>query len=90
LISLCIIPSGEFQVYMCISQCQKLVLLPIRIFYVAKFTNLTPLSVLILCKLLFCMVNLKMSSCPTLPLKPPGRFLMWCLQNWSNMHSNSS
>jgi hypothetical protein len=35
---------------------------------VAKFTNLTPLSLLISCKLSFPIVGLKMSSLPTLAL----------------------
>jgi hypothetical protein len=35
----------------------------------AKFTNLTPLSLLIYCKLAFPIVGLKMSSLPILTLK---------------------
>jgi hypothetical protein len=38
------------------------VLLTLRFLDVAKFTNLTPLSLLISCKLLFIIVGLKMSS----------------------------
>jgi hypothetical protein len=42
---------------------------------VAKFTNLTPLSLLILCKLSFPTVSLKISSLPTLALECPNRIL---------------
>jgi hypothetical protein len=40
-------------------------------FDVAKFTPLTPLSLLILCKLSFQSVGLKISSLPTSALKEP-------------------
>jgi hypothetical protein len=40
---------------------------------VAKFTNLTPLSLQISCKLSFPIVGLKMSSLPTLVLKSRKR-----------------
>jgi hypothetical protein len=40
---------------------------------VAKFTNLTPLSLLISCRLSFPIVGLKMSSLLTLVLKSPNR-----------------
>jgi hypothetical protein len=39
----------------------------------AKFTNVTPLSLLILYKLSFPIVGLKMSSLPTLALKSLNR-----------------
>jgi hypothetical protein len=39
---------------------------------VAKLTNLTPLSLLISCKLSFSIIGLKMSSLPTLALKSPN------------------
>jgi hypothetical protein len=44
-----------------------------RFLDVAKFTTLTPLSLLILCKLSFPIVGLKMSSLPTLALKSPNK-----------------
>jgi hypothetical protein len=45
----------------------NIVLLTLRFLNVGKFINLTPLSLLILCKLLsFPIVGLKMSSLPTL------------------------
>jgi hypothetical protein len=47
----------------------NLVLMTIRFFDVAKFTTLTPLSLLISCKLSFPIVGLKMSCLPTLTLK---------------------
>jgi hypothetical protein len=43
--------------------------LTIRFLDMAKFTTLTPLSLLISCKLLFLTVGLKMSSLPALALK---------------------
>jgi hypothetical protein len=43
---------------------------------VAKFTTLTPLSLLISCKLSFPIVGLQMSSLPTLALKSPNNFHM--------------
>jgi hypothetical protein len=39
----------------------------------ARFTTLTPLSLLISCKLSFPAVGLKMSSLPTLALKSPRK-----------------
>jgi hypothetical protein len=44
----------------------NIILLTARFLEVAKFTNLTPLSLLISCKLSFKIVGLKMSSLPTL------------------------
>jgi hypothetical protein len=52
---------------------------------VAKFTNLTPLSLLISCKLSFTIVGLKKSSLPTLALKSPNRIFMWNLGNVSHV-----
>jgi hypothetical protein len=49
------------------------VLLTLMFLGVAKFTNPTPLSLLISCKLSFPIVGLKMSSLPTLALKSPNR-----------------
>jgi hypothetical protein len=49
-----------------------IVLLTDRFLDVAKFITLTPLSLLISCKLSFPVVGLKMSSLPTLALKPPN------------------
>jgi hypothetical protein len=41
---------------------------------VAKFTTLTPLSLLIWCELSFPIVSLKISSLPTFALKSPKKF----------------
>jgi hypothetical protein len=46
-----------------------IVLLTIRFLYVAKFTILIPLTLLISCKLSFPIVDLKMSSLPASELK---------------------
>jgi hypothetical protein len=56
-----------------------------EVFRYGKFTNLTPLSLLIHCKLSFPIVSLKISSLPTLTLKSPNRIFMWYLGNLSNM-----
>jgi hypothetical protein len=57
---------------------------------VAKFTTLTPLSLLISCKLSFPIVGLKMSSLPTLAFKSHNKIVIWYLGNLSNIRSNSS
>jgi hypothetical protein len=49
----------------------SIVLLSLRFLNVSKFTTITPLLLLILCKLSFPVVVLKMSSLPTLALKSP-------------------
>jgi hypothetical protein len=70
-------PIGDVQVYLWMLQCGNIILLTVRFIDVAKFTNLTPLSLLISCKLSFPIVGLKLSS-------------MWYLENLLNTHSNSS
>jgi hypothetical protein len=45
-----------------------------------KFTNLTPLPLLISCKLSFPIVGLKISSLPTLALKSPNRIYQTHIQ----------
>jgi hypothetical protein len=58
---------------------------------VAKFTTLTPLSLLISCKLSFPTVGLKMSSLPTLALRFPNKIFIWYLGNreggWRKLHN---
>jgi hypothetical protein len=54
-------------------RCGIIVLLIDRFLDVAKFTTLTPLSLLISCKLSFPVTGLKMSSLPTLALKSHNR-----------------
>jgi hypothetical protein len=71
-------------------RCGNIILLTLRFSDVAKFTNLTPLSLLISCKLSFQIVGLKMSSLRTLALKSPNRILVCYLGNLSNTRSNSS
>jgi hypothetical protein len=53
-------------------------------------TNLTPLSLLILCKLTFPTVGLKVSYLPNLALKSPTKIFMLYLGILSNTRSNSS
>jgi hypothetical protein len=49
---------------------------------VTKFTSLTPLTLLISCKLSFPIAGLKMSSFPTLALKSPNKIFMWYSRNY--------
>jgi hypothetical protein len=58
-----------------------MVLLTTKILDVAKFTTLTPLSLLISCELLFLIVGLKISYLSTFALKPPNRIFMSYLGN---------
>jgi hypothetical protein len=65
------------------------VLLTTTYFVVAKFTTLTPLSLLSSCKLSFPIVGLKVSSLPNFAVKFPNRIFMWYWGKWSNTCSNS-
>jgi hypothetical protein len=60
-----------------------------QILDVAEFTAITPLSLLISCKLSFPIVGLEMSSLPTLALNYSNRIFMWYLGNLSNTCSSS-
>jgi hypothetical protein len=51
------------------------VLLTTKVLDMEKFTTLTPLSLLILCGLLFPTVSLKISSLPTLQWNHPKTFI---------------
>jgi hypothetical protein len=68
----------------------NIVPLAVRSLDVAKFTILTPLSLLISCKLYFPIVSLKMSFLPTLALKSSNNIFFWYLGNLSNTYSDSS
>jgi hypothetical protein len=57
---------------------------------VAKFTTLTPLSLLTSCKISFLVVGLKMSSLPTLTIKSPHKIFIWYFGNVENIHSSTS
>jgi hypothetical protein len=52
-----------------------------EIFDVAKFTTLTPLSLLILCILSFPIVSLQFSSLPTLANELSKQIFVWYLGN---------
>jgi hypothetical protein len=58
--------------------------LTLKFLDVTKLTNITPVSLLISCKLLFLMVGFKMSSLPTLALKSHNRIFIWYFGNLSN------
>jgi hypothetical protein len=60
---------------------REIVLLTTKFLDVAKFTTLTPLSLLILCELPFPVVALKISSLPTFTLKSPNKIFMSYLGN---------
>jgi hypothetical protein len=53
--------------------CHHQVVGTVRFCNVAKFTTLTPLLLLISCKLVLPIVGLKMSSLPTLALRTPNK-----------------
>jgi hypothetical protein len=57
------------------------VLLPTKILDVAKFTTLSPLSLLILCELSFPIVSLKISYLLASALKPHNKILMLYVGN---------
>jgi hypothetical protein len=57
-------------------RCVNVVLLTIRFFEVAKFTSLTPLSLLASCRLSLPIIGLKMSSIPNFALKSPSKFFV--------------
>jgi hypothetical protein len=63
-------------------------LLILKILGVTKFTHLTPLSLLLSCKLPFPIVGLKISSLPTLGLQSPNRIFIY-FGKLSNTRSNS-
>ena len=77
-----VFPSGEVQVYLWMFRCRKIVLLTTRFFDVAKFTILTPLSLLSSCRPAFPVVGLKIFSLPTFALKSPNIIFLWYLGKW--------
>jgi hypothetical protein len=54
---LLVFPSGEVQLYLWMFRCGNIVLLTTRFLDVAKFTTLTPLSLLSSCKLSFPIIG---------------------------------
>jgi hypothetical protein len=61
--------------------CGNMVLLTTKFLDAAKFTILTPLSLLISCKLSFQFVSLKIFSLPTFVLKSPNKIFVSYLGN---------
>jgi hypothetical protein len=57
------------------------VLLTTKLLDVAKFTTLTPLTLLISCELSFQIIGLKISSLPTFALKSLNKIFMTYLEN---------
>jgi hypothetical protein len=70
-------PLGDIQVNLRILRCGNILLLTVRFLNVAKFTTLTPVSLLISCKISFPNVGLKISSLPTLALKFNNFFIIF-------------
>jgi hypothetical protein len=60
-------------------QCENIALLAMKFLDVAKVSILLSLSLLILCKLSFPIVGLKMSSLPTSAVKSPKKIFVWYL-----------
>jgi hypothetical protein len=77
-------------VYLWMFLCGNIVLWAAWIFYVAKFTILTPLLLLSWCGLSFPIVGLKISTLPNFALKPLNRIFIWYLGNWSKPRCNLS
>jgi hypothetical protein len=82
---ICVMPSGEVQVGIWMLRCGNVVLLTVTFFEVAKFTTLTPLSLLVSCWLSLPIIGLKMSALPTFALKSPTKIFVcyqylkiWC------------
>jgi len=65
-------------------------LLTTRFFDVAKFSSLTPLSLLSSCIFTFPIVGLKILSLPAFALKSPKRIFLWYLWELSQTCSHSS
>jgi len=74
-------PSVEVQVYLWMFWC-RMALLTTRFFYVAKFTVLTPLSLISWYWLLFPIVGLKVFSPPTFACQSPNSIFIWYLGEW--------
>jgi hypothetical protein len=66
-------------------RCGNIILLTVRLFDVTKLTTLTPLSLLILCKLSFPIVDLK-----TALLSLSNKIFLCYFENLSNICSTSS
>ena len=81
--------SGEVQVYLWIFQRGNVMLLTASFFDAAKFTFLTPLSLLSWCRLSFPVFGLKIFCLPTFALKS-NRSFIWYLGKWWKTCSNSS
>jgi hypothetical protein len=77
-------------VYLWMFLCGNIVIWATWIFYVAKFTILTPLLLLPWCGLSFPIVGLKISSLPNFALKSSNRIFIWYLGKWSKPRSNPS
>ena len=71
-------------------RCGNILLLATRFFDVAKFTILTPLSLLLWCKLSFPIVGLKLSSLPNFALKSLEQSFIFYVGKSSKTCYNSS
>ena len=76
-------------VYMSVRS-ENIVFLTTRMFDVAKFNILTPLSLLPCRRLPFPIVGFKISSLPSFALKSRNRIFIWYFGKWSNTCSTSS
>jgi hypothetical protein len=83
-------PIWRRPVYLWMLRWGNIMIWTVRFLVVAKFTALTPLSLLISCKLSFPIVGLKMSFQPTLALDSHNKIFICNLGNLSNTRSNYS
>jgi hypothetical protein len=83
----CVFPPGDVQVYLRMLRCGNTVFLITRWFDVAKFTTLTPLSLLSWYQLLFFVVCLKVFTLPSFALRS-DRMFVWYFGKSSKICSN--
>jgi hypothetical protein len=81
------LPFREVQVYLWMFLCRNIMLLTTGFFYVAKLSILTTLSLITLCRHSFQIVDLKIFSLPTFPLKSPNKFFIWYLGKLFKKHT---
>ena len=81
-----VFPSEEIQLYLWMFRCGNIVLLTTRFYDVAKYTILTPSSLLSWCRLAFPIVGLKIFSLSSFALISPNRIFMWA--GWLSRYSD--
>jgi hypothetical protein len=86
-ISLWVFTLENAQVNVQMLHCRDIVLVTVKCFDVAKFTALTPLSLLISCKLSFPIIDFNSCSLATLAMKSPNKVSVQYLGNTDAYHN---